>query len=69
MNSAVIRVGRDKSLPDQANCNFVVAPSGSQPRGGLLLMEETSLIEIWRPRVFGPFTSTSLGLQVCWLIF
>ena len=32
---------------------------------GVLLMDETSLIEIWRPRVLGPFTSTSFGLQVC----
>ena len=47
----------------------MVAASGSQPRVGLLLIEETSLIEIWRPRVFGPLTSTSDGLQVCWLIF
>src|SRR2546428_532263 len=29
-----------------ANCNFVVAASGSQPRDGLLLIEETSLMEI-----------------------
>src|SRR5205085_4707424 len=50
---------------DQVNCSFVVAASGSQPRDGLLLIEETSLMEIWRPRVFGPFTSTSDGLQVC----
>jgi len=51
------------------NCSFVVAASGSQPRDGLLLIDETSLIEICRPRVFGPFTSISLGLQVCWLIY
>ena len=51
------------------NCRRVVAASGSQPREGWLLMDETSLIEICRPRVFGPLTSTSDGLQVCWLIF
>jgi hypothetical protein len=48
-----------------ANATRVVGASGSQPRGGLLLIDPTSLIEIWRPRVLGPFTSTSLGLQVC----
>ena len=53
----------------QANCNFVVAASGSQPLVGLLVIEETSLIEICRPRVFGPLISISAGLQVCWLIF
>ncbi|MBF8254376.1 MAG: hypothetical protein HW373_1071 [Deltaproteobacteria bacterium] len=52
-----------------ANITFVVAASGSQPRVGSLVIEETSLIEIWRPRVRAPFTSTSDGLQVCWLIF
>ena len=52
-----------------ANCSFVIAASASQPREGVLLIEETSLIEICRPRVFGPLTSTSAGLQVCWLIF
>lgn len=51
------------------NCNFVVAASGSQPRVGVLVMEETSLMEICRPRVLGPFTSTWVGLHVCWLIF
>src|SRR5438477_7853348 len=47
------------------NCSLVVAASGSQPREGWLLIDETSLIEICRPRVFGPLISTSAGLQVC----
>ena len=51
------------------NCSRVVAASGSQPRVGWLVTDDTSLIEICRPRVFGPFTSTSAGLHVCWLIF
>src|SRR5947207_13285268 len=45
----------------QANCSRVVGASGSHPRVGLLVTEETSLIEIWRPRCFGPFTSNSAG--------
>src|SRR5438093_387895 len=53
----------------QANATFVVGASGSQPRVGWLLTEPTSLIDICRPRVFAPFTSTSAGLQVCWWIF
>ena len=52
-----------------ANCSFVVGASASQPRGGLLFTAATSLIESCRPNVFGPLTSTSEGLQVCWLIF
>ena len=55
--------------PPYTNCSRVVAASGSQPREGWLLMDDTSLIEICRPRVFGPLTSTSAGLHVCWLIF
>ncbi len=51
------------------NWSLVVAPSASQPLGGLLPMDETSLMEICRPRVLGPLTSTSEGLQVCWFIF
>src|SRR5262245_21665602 len=39
----------------QTNWSFVVAASGSQPRVGLLVIEETSLMEIWRPRVLAPF--------------
>ncbi len=50
----------------QATCNWVVAASGSQPREGWLLIEETSLIELCRARVFGPLTSTSAGWQVCY---
>jgi hypothetical protein len=61
--------GSTSSQVHQTNSSFVVGASGSQPRGGLLAMAPTSLIEICRPRVFGPLTSTSLGLQVCWLIF
>ena len=33
------------------------------------MTDETSLMEICRPRVFGLFTSTFAGSQVCWLIF
>src|SRR5262249_9548399 len=51
------------------NCSFVVGASGSQPRDGLLLIEETSLIDIWRPRVLGHLTSTSQGAHLCWSIF
>ena len=58
-----------KTPPPQINCSFVVVASASQLRGGLLLIEPTSLIEIWRPSVLAPLTSTSLGWQVCWLIF
>ena len=54
---------------NQVNCSLVVGASGSQPRVGVLVTDETSLMEICRPRVFGLFTSTSDGVQVCWLIF
>src|SRR5882757_8499705 len=52
-----------------ANCTWLTGASGSQPRVGLLLMDEISLIEIWLPRDFTPLTATCSGLQVCWLIF
>src|SRR4051812_10732924 len=48
---------------------FVVAACSSQPRVGSAVIEETSLMEIWRPRVFGPLTSTCSGSHVCWEIF
>jgi len=55
----------------QANCNCVVVAVSSQPRVGLSVMPATALIDNCRPRVRAPFTSTSTsaGLQVCWLIF
>src|SRR5205823_5689003 len=58
-----------KRRTNYVNCNLVVAASGSHPREGLLLIEDTSLIEICRPRVLGPLTSISEGLQVCWFTF
>jgi hypothetical protein len=48
---------------------FVVAAPSSQPRVGSGVTELMSLIESWRPRVFGLFASISFGSQVCWLIF
>jgi hypothetical protein len=41
----------------------------SQPRVGLLVTDETSFTDIWFPRDFTPFTASSDGLHVCWLIF
>ena len=60
-----VREERISQTRPQPNCSFVVAASGSHPREGLLLIDDTSLMEIWRPRVLGPLTSTSAGLQVC----
>src|SRR5213594_3624152 len=47
----------------------VVVALSSQPRVGSAVTEETSLIEICRPRVLGLFTSIFNASQVCWLIF
>ena len=52
-----------------ANFSSVVVASGSQFRGGFTLIDPTSLIEIWFPNVFAPFTVSSDGLQICWLTF
>jgi hypothetical protein len=47
----------------------VVVACSSQPRVGSVVTEETSLIEIMRPRVLGLLTSICFGSHVCWLIF
>jgi len=44
-------------------------PPPGPSRAGLAVDRRHFLDRNLRPRVFGPFTSTCEGLQVCWLIF
>ena len=55
----------DRRQVNYAKATRLTDCSESQPRVGLLVIDAMSLIEICRPRVLGPFTSTSDGLHVC----
>ena len=45
---------------------FIISPND---KGGKLQEPVPKMMEICRPRVLGDFTSTFVGLHVCWLIF
>src|SRR5262245_14520654 len=62
-------VKRDQAKVSHKKSRAVVAAFSSQPRVGSAVIDDMSLIEIMRPRVFGRLTSICLGSQVCWLIF
>src|SRR6185369_11032421 len=61
---------RVQALPNShTKTIFVVVSFSSHPRVGSAVIDDTSLIEIWRPRVLGLLTSTCDGSQVCCEIF